>query len=155
MVLDAFMGGGTTLIEAWLLDRHSVGIDVSNLAYQTAFARLARMQILSEQDNRAKIDSKYKPHLIIGDSTFAEDDTPYSDIRPGSVNLLCVHPPYLDALTYTNDHPQDLSQVKEPDAFLERIAAFAKGSTAYLSSTNTCAVLIGDVRRKGHTFARP
>ena len=33
LVLDPFMGGGTTLIEAWLLGRPSVGIDVSKLAH--------------------------------------------------------------------------------------------------------------------------
>ena len=33
LVLDAFMGGGTTLIEAWLLNRYSVGIDVSKGNY--------------------------------------------------------------------------------------------------------------------------
>ena len=42
LVLDAFMGGGTTLIEAWLLNRRSVGIDVSKLAYQTTSARWSK-----------------------------------------------------------------------------------------------------------------
>ena len=85
----------------------------------------------------------------MGDSTFAEDSSPYADIQPSSVNLLCVHPPYLNALNYTSGHSRDLSQVKEPKKFLERITAFAEGSTAYLASNNTCAVLIGDVRRRG------
>lgn len=149
LVLDAFMGGGTTLIEAWLLNRHSVGIDVSKLAYQTASARLERMELLSEQDSRMRIESQYRPQLVIGDSTFSKDKAPYNDIRPGTVNLLCVHPPYLDALIYTNDHPEDLSQIKEPEEFLARITAFAEGTTPYLASSNACALLIGDVRRRG------
>ncbi len=149
LVLDAFMGGGTTLIEAWLLNRHSVGIDVSKLAHQTASARLERMELLSKQDSRARIESHYRPQLIFGDSTFAKDSATYNDIRPGTVNLLCVHPPYLDALTYTNGLPEDLSQIKEPGDFLERITTFAEGATPYLASNNVCAVLIGDVRRNG------
>ena len=140
---------GTTLIEAWLLNRHSIGIDVSKLAYQTASARLERMELLSEQDSRRSIESEYRPQLIIGDSTFVKDKTSYNDILPGTVKLLCVHPPYLDALTYTNGHPDDLSRIKEPEEFLTRMAAFAKGIIPYLASSNTCAVLIGDVRRRG------
>ena len=150
LVLDAFMGGGTTLIEAWLLNRHSVGIDVSKLAYQTTSARLERMQSLSEQDDRTTIESRYRPQLIIGDSTFARGNTAYNDVLPGTVNLLCVHPPYLDALTYTDEHPEDLSRIKRPEQFLARIAAFAEGTIPYLASKNTCAVLIGDVRRGGN-----
>ena len=119
------MGGGTTLIEAWLLGRYSVGIDISKLAYQSTIARLEHMQLLSEEDSRVNIDSKYKPRLIFGDSTFVEDSTCYKTIRPGSVNLLCVHPPYLDVLNYTNGNPKDLSQIKDPDSFLKRIATFA------------------------------
>ena len=149
LVLDAFMGGGTTLIEAWLLDRHSTGIDISKLAHQTAAARLERMELLAKQDSRVNLQSKYKPHLITGDSTFVQNNTPYNDIRPGSVHLLCVHPPYLDVLSYTNDHPEDLSKIRNPDTFSERIAAFAHGCIPYLASTNACAVLIGDVRRNG------
>ena len=149
LVLDAFMGGGTTLIEAWLLKRHSVGIDVSKLAYQTALARLERMQVLSEQDSRVKIEPQYKPQLVLGDSAFAKDTASYNVVQPNSVNLLCVHPPYLDALAYTSGNPEDLSQIKDPQEFVARISAFAKGATVYLTPDSVCAVLIGDVRRSG------
>ena len=149
LVLDPFMGGGTTLIEAWLLGRPSIGIDVSKLAHQTASARLNQMHLLSEQDDRVSIESKYKPQLVLGDSTFSKDDFLYTAIQPNSIKLLCVHPPYLDALTYTDDHPDDLSRIREPEEFLARITAFALGSTEYLSSNNKCALLIGDVRRNG------
>ena len=149
LVLDPFVGGGTTLIEAWLLGRYSVGIDISKLAFQSASARLEHMQLLSEQDNRARLEYKYKPQLILGDSTFVDENTSYKTIRPHSVNLLCVHPPYLDALAFTEGHSKDLSSVREPGEFLRRITVFAKASTAYLAPDNFCAVLIGDVRRNG------
>ena len=149
LVLDTFMGGGTTLFEAWLLNRYSVGIDISKLAYQTATHRLAQMEELSKKDERAKIVPKYKPQLINADSTFITDATAYQTIKQRSVKLLCVHPPYLDALAYTDGRLDDLSQLKAPTQFLERIATFARGSTPYLASDNICAVLIGDVRKKG------
>ena len=109
------------------------------------------MQALSEQDDRVSIESRYRPHLVHGDSTFVKDDCPYTLIQPSSVNLLCVHPPYLDALTYTDAHPDDLSRITEPEEFRRRIAAFALGATAYLSSNKR--VRLVDWRRKGETVA--
>lgn len=41
LVVDSFAGGGTTLIEAWLLGRRSVGIDLSRLALHHTGAKLA------------------------------------------------------------------------------------------------------------------
>ena len=152
LVLDPFMGGGTTLIEAWLLGRYSVGIDISKLAFQSASARLEHMQLLSEQDYRARLEYKYKPHLILGDSTFVDENTSYKAIRPRSVNLLCVHPPYLDVLAFTEGNPRDLSSIREPGEFLRRITVFAEASTAYLAADNVCAVLMGDVRRNGRVI---
>ena len=149
LVLDTFMGGGTTLIEAWLLDRCSIGIDVSKLAHQTTSARLNHMQLLSQLDNRVTLKPQYRPKLHVGDSTFKEIDTPYKVIRHGTVNLLCMHPPYLNALPYTDEHPADLSRIKDPDEFLARIAGFAERIIPYLAANSTCALLIGDVRRDG------
>ena len=40
LVVDAFVGGGTSLIEAWLLNRRSLGLDISKLALQTTQAKL-------------------------------------------------------------------------------------------------------------------
>ena len=149
LVLDPFMGGGTTLIEAWLLNRHSVGIDISKLAYQTVSDRLECMRSLSIKDSRANINATYTPRLVNADSTFDMNADAYECVQKGSVKLLCVHPPYLDALTYTGDRSEDLSQLRDPEVFLQRIAKFAHGSTAYLASENYCAVLIGDVRKNG------
>src|SRR5262249_566 len=43
LVLDPFMGGGTTLIEAWSLGRHAIGYDISEMAVAMTRARLSEM----------------------------------------------------------------------------------------------------------------
>ena len=149
LILDPFMGGGTTLIEAWLLERNSIGIDISTLAYTTVETRLCEMQDLSVGDDRISIEEECRPDLTLGDATLTLDDSAYSDIEPSSVKLLCVHPPYLDALKYTGGNELDLSTVSDLEEFLERMSAFADGCADYLTQDSTCAVLIGDVRRRG------
>jgi hypothetical protein len=53
VVLDPFMGGGTTLVEAAALGRHSVGADISSLA---VFLTRVKTTALSEGDLRRVAD---------------------------------------------------------------------------------------------------
>ena len=47
LILDPFMGGGTTLVEAVALGRHAVGVDISSLA---AFISQVKTTLYSEDD---------------------------------------------------------------------------------------------------------
>ena len=95
-VLDPFMGGGTTLIEAWLLNRYSIGVDISKLAYSTTMDSIARNEeSLQSVDKRTSIKDVYRPQVIQGDSTTLEDVSAFYGVPCNSINLLCVHPPYL------------------------------------------------------------
>jgi len=50
LILDPFMGGGTTLVEARVQGRHSVGVDISSLSN---FIAQVKTTVLSEDDIRA------------------------------------------------------------------------------------------------------
>ena len=145
IVLDPFMGGGTTLIEAWLLGRPSVGFDLSLLAHYTTEHRLLEMESFALNDDRITIGQDYKPKLIRGDATDMNNELKCDVIQPESIKLMCVHPPYLNALKYTNGDDRDLSSIDEPQEFLRRLAQFAANSAPYLAADHTCALLIGDV----------
>jgi hypothetical protein len=47
VVLDPFMGGGTTLVEALALGRHSIGVDISSLA---AFVANVKTTLLTDEE---------------------------------------------------------------------------------------------------------
>lgn len=152
IVLDPFMGGGTTLIEAWLLQRFSIGVDISKLAYSTTMTRIEEMKRLAGADKRISMVSRYKPKVIHGDSTTVDDTSVFADVQSKSINLLCIHPPYLNVLKYTNRDQKDLSSINDPIEFFCKMVDFAKNYTKFLAPDNTCAVLIGDVRRKGRNI---
>ena len=73
LILDAFVGGGTTLIEAWLCGRMSVGIDISRLALQTTHAKLQEMKSLAHNDCRINLPEELQPIVIGGDALESED----------------------------------------------------------------------------------
>ena len=133
LVLDQFAGGGTTLVEAKLLNRDIIGVDVNDVALERC---------------REKIDFEHegangRVELHKGDARnldFVDDE---------SIDLICTHPPYADIIQYSEDIEEDLSHLKVKD-FLEEMEKVAAESYRVLKKDKFCAVLMGDTRQKGH-----
>ena len=133
LVLDQFAGGGTTLVEAKLLNRNVIGVDVNDVALERC---------------REKIDFEHegangKVQLCKGDARNLDF------IKDESIDLICTHPPYADIIHYSEDIEEDLSLLKVKD-FLEEMRKVATESYRILKKDKFCAVLMGDTRQKGH-----
>lgn len=131
-VLDQFAGGGTTLVEAKLLNRNIIGVDVN----ETALSRC-----------REKVDFEHegangKVYIRKGDARNL------NFIRDESVDLICTHPPYANIIQYSEEIDEDLSRLKVKD-FLKEMESVAKESYRVLKKGKFCAVLMGDTRQKG------
>ena len=132
LVLDQFAGGGTTLVEAKLLNRDIIGVDVNDVALERC---------------RDKVDFEHegadgKVYIRKGDArdlNFVPDE---------SSDLICTHPPYANIIKYSEDISEDISLLKIP-AFLEAMKDVAAESYRVLKKDKFCAVLMGDTRQKG------
>lgn len=132
LVLDQFVGGGTTLVEAKLLRRNAVGVDVND----AALARCRGKTAFSHDGADGKV------YIRKGDARkldFLPDE---------SVDLICTHPPYANIIQYSEDIGDDLSRLKVPE-FSEQMKAVAAESLRVLKKGSFCAVLMGDTRQKG------
>lgn len=131
-VLDQFAGGGTTLVEAKLLNRNIVGVDVNDIALTRC-----REKISFEHEGATG-----KVFLKKGDArnlSFIQDE---------HVDLICTHPPYADIIHYSDDIEGDLSRLKIP-AFLEEMKKVSRECFRVLKKNKFCAILMGDTRKKG------
>lgn len=133
LVLDQFVGGGTTLVEAKLLNRNIIGVDVN----ETALARCR------EKINFEHSGANGKVYLYKGDARTLDF------IKDSSIDLICTHPPYADIIKYSEDIEADLSHLKVKD-FLVAMRDVAAESYRVLKKDKFCAVLMGDTRQKGH-----
>ena len=149
LIVDPFMGGGTTLLEAWLLRRRSVGIDVSNLAVQTTTGRLEEMESAAESSSEIALPSEMKPLALQGNALELRKIIGRLGAEYESISLACIHPPYLNALQYTKDDEDDLSRIEDPQEFARRISRLAEEVREVLQPGGYCAVLMGDVRKAG------
>lgn len=153
LVLDPFAGGGTTLIEAWLLNRRSVGLDVSTMAYETTSQKIEQLEKLDKAREDEKLGGHLKPELhptiIKGDSRKVVETLSKRGINPGTVDLIATHPPYLDSLRYTMTSEDDLSNIHSIDKFSAEVRGIAAQLFQLLKAGGVCAILIGDTRKAG------
>ena len=128
-----YKNGGTTLVEAKLLNRDIIGVDVNDVALERC---------------REKVDFEHegadgKVYIKKGDArhlAFIPDE---------SIDLICTHPPYADIIKYSEDIPEDLSRLKVKD-FIEEMKPVANECYRVLKKDKFCTVLMGDTRQKGH-----
>jgi hypothetical protein len=149
LVVDAFVGGGTTLIEAWLLGRRSIGIDLGLLAIQTTEARLTELESAQWREKGRKLKETNKPKVALGNALSLCDVLLELGIHPEQVKLLCAHPPYLGSVRYGGDSPANLALIKDPLVFYDKMCEFAKQVYKCIAPDGICAMLIGDARKKG------
>ena len=129
-VLDPFVGGGTTAVEAKLTNRNFVGFDINPEAVE-----------LSRQKCDFQFDTTVTSVIDIADAR----KLPLED---NSVDLICAHPPYADIIHYSENIEGDLSLMPIKD-FLFEMGKVADECRRVLKKGKFCAILMGDIRKKG------
>ena len=147
-VFDPFVGGGTTLIEAWITNRKSIGIDISPLAYKFSEERLIELEEIDKRKLSPQLNETSKPILILGDARYSIKLLSAHGIKDGEIDLICAHPPYLNSLRYTETVERDLSRIGDVASFCEEIGEIARQLYTLLKDDGYCAILIGDVRKQ-------
>ncbi len=133
LVLDQFAGSGTTLVEAKLLNRDVIGVDVNAVAL-----------------DRCKEKTDFEHEGADGKVYLRKADARNLDFIPDeSIDLVCTHPPYADIIKYSEDIEEDLSHCKVKDFLLE-MEKVAVESYRVPKKDKFYAILMGDTRQKGH-----
>jgi len=133
LVLDPMVGGGTTLIEARLLNRNAIGYDVNQNAVDITSERI-RFEITGSTKQVAKLGNAQK---------LPEKDN--------SVDLIIAHPPYANIVKYSDGkNPDDLSSISGIPKFLDALEIAIKEMYRVLKPGRFCAILIGDTRKGQH-----
>lgn len=130
-VLDQFMGSGTTLVEAKLLNRHVVGVDINPQSVS-----------ISETNLQFQCETNSKIFTRNGNAT----DLHF--IKDSRIDFICTHPPYANIIKYSKGIEGDISLLGVEE-FLAEMQKVAEESYRVLKKGKMCAVMIGDVRKYG------
>ena len=132
-VLDPMVGSGTTLIECKLLNRNALGTDINPSAVKLAQSRL-------------NFISQYSPKIDVA----LGDARRMTCVPTESVDLLLMHPPYLDIVRYGDGRLDgDLSNHGSLEPFRQELRLVAAEAYRVLRPGRYCAILVGDVRKRG------
>ena len=130
-VLDQFMGSGTTLVEAKLLNRNAVGIDINEQSVS-----LSETNLDFQCETNSKIITR---HGTATDLSFIKDER---------MHFICTHPPYANIIKYSNEIEGDISLL-DTELFLDEMQKVAMESYRVLKKGKMCAIMIGDTRKHG------
>jgi len=134
LVLDPMVGAGTTLIEARLLNRDAIGIDINPQAI-----KLAKESLQFEVDNKSNQDC------------YVGDVRKLDKINDNTIDFIATHPPYLNIIKYSDmSLASDLSNIGSLAKFLSEFEPAVKELYRVLRPDHYCAILIGDTRRHRH-----
>jgi 16S rRNA G966 N2-methylase RsmD len=136
VVLDLFLGCGTSAIEALRLQRRCIGVELKAELVDHVSQKLA--------DAERGGDLR----LITGDSAREETrDAVRSAMRSTwgkeYADLLVLHPPYADIIRFSDD-PADLSNKATTEAFLAAFSEVARHGYDLLAPGRFAVVVIGD-----------
>ena len=132
-ILDQFVGGGTSLVEAKLLDRNIIGADINSAAL-----------------HRCKIKTNFNVgtgKIIIKKA----DARNLYFIKDRCIDFICTHPPYANIIKYSDNNKSDLSLL-EYDAFLSAMDKVALEAFRVLKKGKYCTIIMGDIRRRGFVY---
>lgn len=134
LVLDQFVGGGTTLVEAKLLNRNCIGVDINPEAIK-----------ICKKAINFNIPKAGKITLLKGNAQ------KLTKINDGTIDFICTHPPYANIINYSDGLKNDLSLLKVKE-FIEAMKPVADESYRVLKDNKYCAILIGDTRKNGRVI---
>ncbi len=133
-VLDPMVGAGTTLIEAKLLARDALGLDINPETVELAKAALC-----------------FKHHPASEQQVQVGDARDLSALADNSFDLVLTHPPYMNIIKYSEGRiAGDLSNIGSLPNFCDEMQTIAGELFRVLKPDKYCAILIGDTRKGRH-----
>ncbi len=150
IVLDPFVGSGSTLVAAQKLNRDGVGIDINPDYVELTEKRLASSSPCPQEEGSFR--------LITGDALNLS-----AHVQPQSVDICITSPPYWDILTQRRtadgkdirnygDRSADLGTLSSYDDFLSQMARVFSGVYEALKTEKFCCVVLMDLRKKDQFY---
>ncbi len=146
VILDPFMGVGSTLIAATRLNKKGIGIELNERYIDVCKIRLTNQKKLTK--------TAFEPKLLCGDSRVV-----LQQIQSESVDLSISSPPYWDILNQKrtadkkkisnySDSAIDIGNVTEYKDFLSELKKVYSEVFRILKPDKRCCVVLMDIRKK-------
>ncbi len=151
VILDPFLGIGSTLKAAYVLGKKGVGIDLNEEFISIAKQRIDLQKIEAKEITDIE---KHKPKIYCDDSRNL-----LKHVKPNSVDLVVTSPPYWNILNQKrtadkknirnySDSDNDLGNIQSYEEFLENLKDVFQKVYVALKPNKRCCSVVMDIRKK-------
>ncbi len=140
IVLDLFLGAGTTAIEAARLDRRCIGVELKPDLVEYVRSKIKPALL----DTRIRLFQGNSANPAIVEQVSESLQVMQSDLA----HLLILHPPYADIIKFS-DQAEDLSNAPTTESFLDGFETVARHGFELLAPGRFAALIIGDKYANG------
>jgi len=145
VVLDPFMGSGTTLISSALENRIPIGIDLSRKYCALARKRLKKLKIKKDIFKIIKGNSLKEISKIKGKIDYCVTSPPYHNIlRNKGMGIRADGSQRRQGVEYYSEYPDDVGNQKSYDDFLVLFGKIMKEVYKKLREEKYCSIIISD-----------
>ena len=133
LIIDPFVGSGTTIFESTRNNRFCIGVDINPSLFELVTIKNIDHSLYSliEGDSRSKNTiSKIKNEM-------------FSKYNKEKAQFIIFHPPYHDIIKFS-DNKKDLSNCDSIEEFLKKFNTVIKNYKDILEDDRYCALVIGD-----------
>lgn len=154
VILDPFLGSGSTIVSAYKLGKKGIGFELSK-----EYIKLAEDRVKDTQLNLTQ-----RPEDLIKPEIHNKTIFDVPKILPeNSVDLVITSPPYWDILTMErsadrkeirkySDSEEDLGNIHDYDKFMEKLKEAFLGVHKVLKKGKYCIVVVMDIRKKSKFY---
>jgi DNA modification methylase len=143
VVLDIFMGSGTTLYECEKLQRKFIGLDINE-----EIVNYVKLQMQDSIFKNYCIENCDVTNKIITPETIRRS---LNSLNQEEVNFIIMHPPYLDIIKFTK-FENDLSHIGDLNTFIKSFKKVCFNTLPFLHKERYFAVICGDVYKGGEVI---
>jgi len=147
VVVDLFLGSGTSALEAARLGRRCIGVELEPNLVEAVRAKLPP-ELMDPQHK----DQTGQVRILQGDSRLPETRARVQQVLSAwgrsHAQLLMLHPPYHNIIRFS-DAEADLSNAPDTYAFLDAFRAVADNAYALLEAKRFACLVIGDKYAQG------
>jgi len=150
VILDPFMGSGSTVIVARDMERKGIGFDINPEFVELAKKRLSQKKLVQLSIEEPDIYCEDAINLL-------------SYVKPGSVDLVITSPPYWNIHTrkrtadYKRPRPystlqRDLGNISDYNQFMRELRTIFEKVHMVLKHGKKCIVIVMDIRQGSRFF---
>lgn len=143
LVLDVFLGSGTSLYECEALNRKFIGLDINQTMIDYVQLQMSNSAFKNFSIHNCDVTDELQTKKVLERGLY--------ELGKNNVEFILMHPPYLDIVKFT-DHENDLSKISELKQFVKTFVVVCKNTLPYLAKHRYFALVIGDVYKNGEVI---